>query len=232
MSAVMVVGVDGSSEAADAIALGQRLARAGDARMLLAYVHPFGRLESVLSSGDYARLVADVADRTVAHVESLAGGPQRSDMRLVANDSPSAGLLQVAESEDATLIVVGSSRRSGPGRIRPGSVAERLLAGSPIPIAVAPRGYASESGGLARVAAAFDGSPQSRHAVEWAHRLTRATGASLRVITVYKPMAFGGLSAEAPFRGETVNEALRAELRRVHEEALAELGDEIGRAHV
>ena len=87
--------------------------------------------------------------------------------------------------EAASLVVVGSSHRGALGRVLPGSVGERLLHGSPCPVAVAPRGYEPPSLGEAgTVGAAFDERPESLAALAEAARWTRALGARLRAITV------------------------------------------------
>lgn len=57
-----------------------------------------------------------------------------------------------AERERAALVVIGASRRAGLGRVRPGGTAERLLSGSPAPVAIAPNVYAAvERSGLRTV---------------------------------------------------------------------------------
>ena len=52
--------------------------------------------------------------------------------------SPARGLTELAESEDADLIVVGSSRHGEPGRIRLERTAGRLFQGAPCAVAIAP----------------------------------------------------------------------------------------------
>jgi hypothetical protein len=86
-------------------------------------------------------------------------------MQAVDARSPQGGLTALAGRERAALVVIGASRRSGLGRITPGRSAERLLSGSPAPVAIAANGYAAGARPARRtVGCAFDGSPESRRA--------------------------------------------------------------------
>ena len=78
----------------------------------------------------------------------------------------------------------------GSGRVLPGGTAERLLSGSPVPVAVAPNGYASRVPRPTVIGVGFDESPDAQPAVPWAADLTsrgrvfapgaRCSGASCR----------------------------------------------------
>jgi nucleotide-binding universal stress UspA family protein len=90
-----------------------------------------------------ARLDADVPGEALVHH---------------ARSAP-AGLIEVAERRDAEVIVVGSSSEGAIGRVALGSVSGRLLHSSPIPIALAPRGFRARPGArVRRITAAFGGS--------------------------------------------------------------------------
>jgi nucleotide-binding universal stress UspA family protein len=107
------------------------------------------------------------------------------------NPSPAHGLHELAAGEDAGLIVVGSTHRGPFGRVLPGSTAERLLHGSPCPVAVAPKGYAERAADESRViGCGYDGSASAQHALAAAQHLAQATGAKLRVIRAFRPLPF------------------------------------------
>lgn len=73
--------------------------------------------------------------------------------------STPAGLLELAEQHDATLIVAGSSASGGHGSVTLGSATSRLLHSSPIPVALAPRGFrCPPDARVRRVTAAFGAS--------------------------------------------------------------------------
>jgi len=71
-----------------------------------------------------------------------------------------------------------------------GSVGERLLAGAPCAVAVAPRGHAArDPRPIHVIAVASDGSPEAQVALRTAHELATRTGAALRVVMVIEPPA-------------------------------------------
>lgn len=173
-----------------------------------------------------------VGIQVVGDPEGRAGGdgpPEGADDEIHVGRSPARVLHELASSRHPTMLVVGSSRRAGPGRVFPGGVTERLLQGGPCPIAVAPLHYARGAPGEPRViGVAFDGSPESRQALDLAAELATAATATLRVISVYpapEPQsnpALGPPSAHEQMRDtlrEVVGElpaSLRAEPRFRH----------------
>lgn len=220
----LVVGVDGSERSRDALALATRLADP-DQRLLLTHVHNFGRLANLLSGGEYEQLVREVADSTFAAVqETLVPAAQR-ELRLVANPSPAAGLQEIAHETGASIIVVGSSHRSGLGRVLAGSVTESVLAGASVPVAVAPHDYTRTEPGLLTIGCGFDGSPESREALAWAANLARRRHARLVALAVHTRLAFGGVPTAGVIRHQSANDALRAALDEQLGEAVAAHGD-------
>jgi nucleotide-binding universal stress UspA family protein len=219
----IVVGVDGSERSRDALVLAAKLADTGQ-RLLLTHVHDYGRLSTLLADGEYERLVRDVADATFAAVQETLADPVERELRLVSDDSRAAGLQATADITGASTIVVGSSHRSGVGRVLAGSVTESVLAGATVPVAVAPGEYRGADDELRTVGCGFDGSPESHAALEWAADLVRRRGAELIVLAVHSPIAFGGLSTGAATGFRTANEALRAALAERLSEAVEALG--------
>jgi nucleotide-binding universal stress UspA family protein len=204
--ALLLVGDNGREEARDAIALAGMLAQ------------PL--------AAELAR-VRVVSERQGAD-QPAAGGqpgnePPLAEVRV--SRSPARVLHELAESRDATMLVLGSSHRAGAGRILAGGVGARLLQGGPCPIAVAPRGFAEKGPGEPRViGAAFDDSPESRSALELAARLGEAATAALRVIHVYHgpPPPHERVWTDEPTAYEQAQEALRRAVRRLPSELRAE----------
>jgi nucleotide-binding universal stress UspA family protein len=94
--------------------------------------------------------------------------------------SAPAGLLEVAEEREASVIVAGSSASGGPGSVTLGSATSRLLHSSPLPVALAPRGYrCPPAGRVTRVTAAFGGTGDDL--VVGAAGVAARVGASLRL---------------------------------------------------
>lgn len=128
----------------DAVELGVALARLTQADLQVALVLPD-------SSAVPAKVPANKREfETVLEVrgqEWLAEARRqipdgvRASSELIWADSTSEGLLQAAREHGVDRIVIGASRRGLLGRFTIGSVANALLHASPVPVALAPRGY-------------------------------------------------------------------------------------------
>jgi nucleotide-binding universal stress UspA family protein len=85
------------------------------------------------------------------------------------------------------LLVVGATHRGVAGRIVPGGVGERLLHGAPCPVAIAPAGYIRRQLERPRIGVAFDGSAESRGALELAIELAQSLDGRVEVYTACMP---------------------------------------------
>ena len=219
----IVVGVEDSDRSTDALALAELLAGALGARLVLVHNQPPEGAQEFLEPED-DQLLRSLSASGFARVQDLLRNHEPPGLRIAHAVTPAGGLRQIAQEENAQLIVVGPSRRSGFARVRPGSVGEQLLSGARVahvPVAVAPRGYANAHPSLGRIASAFDGSPESRLALHWAARLAAASNAErLRVITVHAPIAVAGLG----FAAQSVDPIRRGDLERDQAAAIASLG--------
>lgn len=115
--------------------------------------------------------------------------------------SAPAGLLEVAEERDASLIVVGSSSAGGTGHVTLGSTTSRLLHSSPVPVAVAPRGFrCAPDARVTRVTAAFGGTEGAEELVIAAAGQAARVGAALRLVSFAvraRPPYTSGVGTEA-----------------------------------
>ena len=94
-------------------------------------------------------------------------------VRVPAASSPARGLTELAETEHADLIVVGSAKGAADdGRIGLARTAGRLLAGAPCAVAVAPPGL-RETGPFHHVGVAVDGSPEAAAALQAGYAIAR-----------------------------------------------------------
>jgi nucleotide-binding universal stress UspA family protein len=186
----LIAGYDGSDHAVDGLALAELIADVTGAGLLVVDVVPH---EFPYAPGSPEREDVLRAQARDMLVDAIAES-ERVQTRVAAARSPGQGLHQVAESEQADAIVVGSSHRGRVGRVLAGSVTERLLQGSPCPVAVAPVGFRERTGdGLGVVACAFDGTDESRLAAQHAEYLARSAGAVLRLLAVHEPELIFGL---------------------------------------
>lgn len=101
-----------------------------------------------------------------------------------AHRSVSGGLVEVVSEFDAELLVLGSSATGQLGQVVVGSTADRLLHSSPVPVAIAPRGYRGPRGGtLTRISCGYPGTPESVEVVRRISALSERLEVPLRVVT-------------------------------------------------
>ena len=105
--------------------------------------------------------------------------------------------------QEASLVVLGSSRRGHVGRVLPGAVTDRLLHGAPCPVAVAPVGFSFEDAderAAALIGVAFTDTPDGHAALARGCTLAARARGLVRVLTVSEPvdpLIAGGLDAGA-----------------------------------
>jgi nucleotide-binding universal stress UspA family protein len=104
-------------------------------------------------------------------------------LRVVWSPWIGRGLHELADIEDADLLVLGSSRRGMLGRVLLGDHTRAALNGAPSAVAVAPAGYYDHFGAVRRIGVGYDGSPESEQALEVARRLAAAHHAELSACT-------------------------------------------------
>jgi nucleotide-binding universal stress UspA family protein len=143
------------------------------------------------------------------------------ECRELTNTSAARALHEASESEDAGLLVVGSTRRGPVGRVIPGSTAERLMHGAPCPIAIVPPGWEAGAG-LNTIGVAYVDTDEGREALRGAHALAQRAGASLRVLTAVKAglAMYGETEARTAERRGRDFEDVEGELRVRAESAL------------
>jgi nucleotide-binding universal stress UspA family protein len=189
----ILVGYDGTSQANDALHLGAGLAHALDARLLVASAIEFESLDgsgpldrTVYTQIDHARYdqaKAAYFDRIFEQARAELGEAQFDPHPL--QDSAAHGLTELAEAEEADLVVIGSTHHGPVRRVLAGTVATRLLDGAPCAVAVAPRGWREHRpSGFGLIGVGYNGSDESKAAVARAEELAEAFGAKLRVITI------------------------------------------------
>lgn len=169
------VAYDGSDQSKDALALGRLLARSTDATVVAGCVYPSGPIRGSAIAGYDAAVRNDIEKKLVA-----ADGVD--EIGAISSSSTARGIYEFVEDEGADLIVLGSTHHGPVGRVLAGSVAERLLHGSPCPVAVAPLGFAGARDPELRVIAiGYDRREESQRALALAADLATSVGATLRV---------------------------------------------------
>jgi nucleotide-binding universal stress UspA family protein len=212
----LIVGVDAGERSRDAIALAKQLAVDFPGGLLAVYVHTLQELDPLMTGNrleEVEQIVSADAKAKLEEVRVLAAGMGVSDVQLRQDSSAAAGLHAEAVARSAALVVLGSSNRSVLGRVLPGGTADRLLSGSPVPVAVAPHGYADRVTARAVIGVGFDASPEAQHAAEWAADLANRSGASLQLLAVHTQLMFGSVVAGGAYGTKTVNQVMAERLQ-------------------
>jgi len=220
----IVVGYDDSDQAKDALALGKQIADVTGAELIVSHVflfHPLmrGGIDSVEIEEERE------LDAQIAAVATDIGAKSRN----VESTSVARGLHELAEETGADLVIVGSSRHGKAGQTLLGNVAVALMHGSPCAVAVAPSGYrdgAAEP--VSDILVGYDGSPESKLALEAAYDLARAYDAPVRLIAVADPPPIVvGRSGGATGGWHALKEELEAEARAQLEAARSSAPDDV-----
>jgi nucleotide-binding universal stress UspA family protein len=165
MATRIIVSYDDTDNDRDALAFGRLLAFSG-ADLSLAYVRH--------SQG--GALEEKEAEDLLARGAESVGAPDMP-RHVVVNPGTSVGLAELAERENADVIVFGSEYRTAPGTVKPGIPAHKLLLGGPAAIAVAPAGLRDNpSVSINTIGVIDEGDPAARQTAE---SLAAALGATV-----------------------------------------------------
>jgi nucleotide-binding universal stress UspA family protein len=177
----LVLGFDSSDQAEDALAFAKALRDAVNGELVVVSVED---LEPYFSDTPIWQQQADAQRaRDFARVAEVLG--EGGFVRRTAIGSVPRALNLVAEEEAADVIVVGSTHRGAIGRVLPGSVGDRLLAGAPCAVAIAPLGYHERAHPpISRIGIAYDGEPEAVSALQTASELAEVLDAELCVVAV------------------------------------------------
>lgn len=218
----IAVGVDGYPAGRDAVALGTALAGATGAELMLVAVHLDPMLPVPSEVG--WRALREQAKSTLREVrDAMAPGA-----RIVAESDLSVprALHRAVREHRRDMLVVGSSRGAGEGKVRIGKRTRQLLCQFDCALAIAPRGLHTRPPLRVRtVGVGFDGGTESRAALAVADAIATGAGAELRLravvddrVPVLVRSALSGLVATE------WRDAVADVQQRIHEQAVAATG--------
>lgn len=215
MTRPILVGAALDGRDGAALALGALLARLSGNSIALAHAYPYEPL--TVPTPEYEDELRSDALRRLGDLAADLSPDLEVSVHAYARISAAHGLHETAERLGAAAIVVGSSHRGRAGRVLLGTVATRLLHGSPCPVAVAPAGYHGTPPAPIRIGVAYDGKPEARAALQTAIALAERDGASVSVYTVEEPLVVVSPMADAGLAG------LSGHAAALREEAVARL---------
>jgi nucleotide-binding universal stress UspA family protein len=186
----VLVGVGDDQGGRDAIALGRLLAGSdGDGALTLGHIF---HADPSVPWGFQDPTKPTLEEQSHQLLEQIAGQTGVSaHLRWYGAPSVGRGLHELAEAIDADLLVVGSSRHAMLGRVRLADHMRAALNGAPCAVAIAPAGYADEPSVVREIGVAYDGSPESEHALAVARTLAAGLGTKLSAFQAVPLPVFG-----------------------------------------
>lgn len=141
----ILLGTDGSAASEHAAAMAVSLARMHGAKLTALYVvdpYPYLGIGETNPLGFQAYMAAAQQHAAQAHAKveqlcSQTNPPVHLEAKLAEEVTPARGIVEMAASEGADLVVVGSHGRAGVARLMLGSVAAKVVAQCPVPVLVA-----------------------------------------------------------------------------------------------
>ena len=188
----VLIGVDGSPNGRDAVALASRLADP-EGKLTLAHVRP-GMLHPLhaVTPG----LLAEERHASAQLLErELALTQVSADLISIVSTSPGRGLHEHAEDLKADLLVVGSCSHGVFGRAILGDDTRAALNGAPCAVAIAAHGYSEHPTPVARIGVGYNGSRESEAALEFTRMLAARTRATVEAVEVISMPTYGFVDA-------------------------------------
>jgi nucleotide-binding universal stress UspA family protein len=133
----ILVPTDGSAETRRAIEHAIDLAAEHDATIHALYVLNTASYASVSVDASWEGVSDMLREEGEAAVEAVADLARAADVEVVSvlrSGSPSREIVRYAEDEDCDLVVMGTHGRGGIDRLLLGSVAERVVRSSEVPV--------------------------------------------------------------------------------------------------
>lgn len=208
----VLVGVDGRPGGRDAIALASRLIDS-DGRLTLAHVHSGPLHPSHAVTPGLLREEHEASTKLLE--QERAASEVDADLVSVVAMSAGRGLHQQAEEQNADLLVVGSCSRGVLGRAMLGDDTRSALNGAPCAIAIASLGYSEHPTPLGKIGVGYDGSPESKLALQSARELAQPIRASVEALEVVALPTYGYTGILPPVTGEGLDEMLQKAIGRM-----------------
>lgn len=174
----------------DGLLLAALLTRQAGGRLTVATVQPPARTvpgPARAEESAWRAYLDEQAETTLARarqeVDDLPGGDV--DYVVHSHKGSGRGLVELARERGADVVVIGSAAGVSRGRIAVGSTADQLLHASPVPVLLAPRGYAdARPEAFERITLAYRRGPGADAAVASAAQAAVRLDVPLRLVTL------------------------------------------------
>jgi nucleotide-binding universal stress UspA family protein len=206
----IIVPLDGSELSERAIGLGVAFAQAYDARLALVHV-----LEEPVALDLLPSLVIPDRDAAEAYLRRLAGTmPDDVEVSIsVVRGNPVDTLLDLTDDNPESLLVMSTHGRSGLGRLMLGSVADKVLRGASVPVALVRGAGTPCVRGLHTLLVPLDTSAFSETALPVAVDLAGRLDATIGLVHVCEPFWVSPYASAVPELAG-VNDARASDIER------------------
>lgn len=184
MTRILVL-LDGSPLAAEALPMARLVARALEAEVVLLSVYPLDRAVTELGGiNPYPGRTTSLA-HVDAYLRQVAESPTFEDLNVdheVRMGPVTEQILEAVNVRNVDVVVM-TTHGAGTATHRPrGRIATELVRTLPVPVLIAPPGKSIDR--AARILVPLDGSAEADRALPFARRLSAGTGATLHLLIV------------------------------------------------
>jgi len=182
----LTVGYLATPTGDDGVALAAALAKTFDASVDVVLVVRQELPDGHPGRAEYQQLLVERGEGWISKaIDALTAKQISASSSVLVGESFAESLVGFAEQKNSDLIVVGGARDGFFGGHTIGPVTGALLHSSPIPVALAPRGYADDpDNGIAAVTAAVPTRPGDDNPLPFAITLASAAGLAIRMLSL------------------------------------------------
>ena len=137
----IMIATDGSKHSERAAELGIELARLSGGAITVVYVADTGRLSHLpedMALASIRELLIKEGEEATGYIEEMAKRAGVASSKKVVEGHPGEELIRFADENGVDVIVIGSCGRSGLEKFLLGSVAEKVVRTSTVPVITVP----------------------------------------------------------------------------------------------
>lgn len=203
----ILVPLDGTSEAEEALPYVRRLVGLGASRITLL------RAELPVAMDEYAMVSEAARDQAREYLQGVKARLSDLPVRvgiLPLIGPPAAAVLEATDLKQISLVVIAEARRPRLARLLLGSVSERIVQRSKVPVLVVPPRWTydleqptpAERRPIRNVLVPLNGSAASRVILPYALRIARQAKSRLLLVSVLPPPGSRSDGSDEPARDE------------------------------
>jgi nucleotide-binding universal stress UspA family protein len=175
----IVVPLDGSALAEQALGPAEQLVRLFNGRIELIYV-----VDGVTRGDPEAVERADQAEQYLESVAERFSADLPVQLRIIEGSDPAAEIVRIAGTASDTHIVMSTRGHGTIGRLVFGSVAEAVIRRSRVPVTLIHGKFQSRPGPIRRIIVPLDGSQLAEQALQPASNLAQRADATISLVQV------------------------------------------------